>query len=52
MNEKPEKVAEHRYIVLADGVPFGKANSMVGVGEMIKDIAENTNAEIDIRTIH
>ena len=52
MNEKPEKVAEYRYIVLADGVPFGKANNIISVGEMIKDLASNTNSEIDVRTIH
>lgn len=52
MNEKTEKVAEHRYMVLADGVPFGKANSMIGVGEMLKDLSENTNSEIEVRTIH
>ena len=52
MNEKQEKVAKHRYIVLADGVPFGKANSMIGVGEMIKDLSQNTNSEIEVRTIH
>lgn len=52
MNEKPEKVAEHRYIVLSGDVPFGKANNMVGVGEMIQELAKNTNDEIRVESIH